>query len=67
MSTTQETTAGKAAVPPDSEWIKTACGQCYIGCGVMVQVEDGVVLNVKGKPENPQNRGKRCARGKADS
>ncbi len=48
-----------------SKVITTACGQCYIGCGVKVRVEDGVVVGIDGNPDNPQNRGKMCAKGKA--
>ena len=48
-----------------SKVVKTACGQCYIGCGIKVQVEDGVVTHIEGNPDNPQNRGKMCAKGKA--
>ncbi|MEK7228974.1 MAG: molybdopterin-dependent oxidoreductase, partial [Candidatus Binatota bacterium] len=48
-----------------SKWIPTACGLCYVGCGVLVQVEDGVVVNIEGDPNNPQNRGNMCAKGKA--
>ena len=38
---------------------------CYIGCGVLVQVEEGIVVNIKGNPDDPQNAGKMCAKGKA--
>ena len=38
---------------------------CYVGCGIRVQVEDGVAVNIEGNPESPQNRGKMCAKGKA--
>ena len=48
-----------------SELINTVCGMCYIGCGVKVQVEDGVAVNIEGNPDNPQNRGMMCAKGKA--
>jgi len=48
-----------------SKVITTACGQCYVGCGIKVQVEDGVVVNIEGNPDNPQNRGMMCAKGKA--
>ena len=48
-----------------SKVITTACGQCYVGCGIKVQVENGVVVNVEGNPDNPQNRGVMCAKGKA--
>ena len=48
-----------------SRVVKTVCGMCYIGCGVNVQVENGVVVNIEGHPDNPQNRGMMCAKGKA--
>ena len=53
------------AQTPEASWIPTVCGMCYIGCGVRVQVKNGVVVNIEGNPDNPQNRGKMCARGKA--
>ncbi len=49
----------------EAAWIPTVCGMCYIGCGVRVQVKNGVVVNIEGNPDNPQNRGKMCARGKS--
>jgi len=48
-----------------SKWIQTACGMCYARCGIRVLVEDGVVVNIEGDPDNPQNRGNMCAKGKA--
>ena len=48
-----------------SKLITTACGQCYVGCGIKVQVENGVVVNIEGNPDTSQNRGKMCAKGKA--
>jgi len=48
-----------------SKVVLTACGMCYIGCGIKVQVENGVVVNIEGNTDNPQNRGKMCAKGKA--
>ncbi|MCC6609886.1 MAG: molybdopterin-dependent oxidoreductase [Burkholderiales bacterium] len=59
------TQAGLQAADVDSRVITTACGQCYIGCGVRVRVEEGVVVGIEGNPDNPQNRGKMCAKGKA--
>jgi len=29
-----------------SRVVKTVCGMCYIGCGVNVQVENGVVMSL---------------------
>jgi len=48
-----------------SKWIQTSCGMCYARCGIRVLVEDGVVVNIEGDPNNPQNRGNMCAKGKA--
>lgn len=48
-----------------AEIVKTACGMCYIGCGINVTVEDGIVRNIEGNVDNPQNRGKMCAKGKS--
>jgi anaerobic selenocysteine-containing dehydrogenase len=48
-----------------SRWVPTACGMCYVGCGILVDVEDGVVVNIEGNPASPQNRGNMCAKGKA--
>ncbi len=48
-----------------SEWIPTVCGMCYVRCGIRVLVEGGVVVNVEGDPNSPQNRGTMCAKGKA--
>jgi anaerobic selenocysteine-containing dehydrogenase len=49
----------------ESHWIPTVCGMCYVGCGIRVLVENGVVVSIEGNPENPQNRGAMCAKGKA--
>ncbi|MBI4526117.1 MAG: molybdopterin-dependent oxidoreductase [Deltaproteobacteria bacterium] len=48
-----------------AKWIPTACSMCYVGCGIRVLVEDGVVKAIEGDPNNPQNRGSMCAKGKA--
>ncbi|MBI4524035.1 MAG: molybdopterin-dependent oxidoreductase [Deltaproteobacteria bacterium] len=48
-----------------STWIHTTCGMCYVGCGVKVLVDDGVVVNIEGDPNHPMNRGNMCAKGKS--
>ncbi|MBI2987230.1 MAG: molybdopterin-dependent oxidoreductase [Deltaproteobacteria bacterium] len=48
-----------------SKWVPTACGMCYVGCGIRVLVEDGVAVSIEGDPNNPQNQGVMCAKGKA--
>ena len=49
----------------ESKWVPTACGMCYVGCGTLAEVENGVVVGIKGNPDSPQNRGAMCAKGKA--
>jgi len=44
---------------------KSACRMCHGGCGVLVLVEDGKVVKVKGDPESPLNKGKLCPKGAA--
>jgi len=48
-----------------TRWVPTTCGMCYVGCGVRVRLEDGVVRSIEGDPNHPQNRGNMCAKGKA--
>jgi anaerobic selenocysteine-containing dehydrogenase len=43
-------------------WAKTLCPYCGVGCGLLVQVESGVVRRVKGDPEHPANFGDVCAK-----
>ena len=47
------------------KWVTTVCDRCYVGCGIKVHVVDGVVVGMEGDPDNPLNRGKMCAKGKA--
>jgi ferredoxin-nitrate reductase len=47
--------------PPDG-WGRTLCPYCGVGCGLLVQVEGGVVSRVKGDPDHPANFGDVCAK-----
>ncbi|MGD2093189.1 MAG: molybdopterin-dependent oxidoreductase [Candidatus Aminicenantes bacterium] len=44
---------------------KTTCGLCLGGCGVLVHVKEGRVVEVTGERENPVNQGALCAKGRA--
>ena len=46
-------------------WVTTVCDRCYVGCGIKAHVVDDVVVGLEGDPDNPLNRGKMCAKGKA--
>ncbi|MBW2341447.1 MAG: molybdopterin-dependent oxidoreductase [Deltaproteobacteria bacterium] len=45
--------------------VKSTCGLCQNGCGVLVHVTNGRVTKVDGDPDSPVNRGKLCAKGLA--
>jgi anaerobic selenocysteine-containing dehydrogenase len=45
--------------------VKSTCGLCQNGCGVLVHLTDGRVVKVDGDPDSPVNKGKLCAKGLA--
>jgi anaerobic selenocysteine-containing dehydrogenase len=52
------TSAAKAA----DQWGRTQCPYCGVGCGLLVQIQDGQAMRVKGDPEHPANFGDVCAK-----
>jgi nitrate reductase NapA len=71
------TTAASAAVPgavmplggvlpragAGPVWKKAPCRLCGVGCGLLVGVENGRAVAVKGDPDSPVNQGLACAKG----
>src|SRR5216683_6399227 len=47
-------------------WVKTTCGYCSVGCGMLVGVKDGKAVSVRGNPNHPVNLGKLCPKGLAE-
>lgn len=45
--------------------VRTVCQACHCECGVLVRVKDGTVVEVKGDPDHPMNRGFTCVKGRA--
>lgn len=45
--------------------IKSTCGLCGIGCGILIHIRNGIVTKVEGDTDNPLNKGVLCARGAA--
>lgn len=41
----------------------TVCPYCSVGCGIIVSVRDGKVINTEGDPDNPINQGTLCPKG----
>ncbi|HVR76361.1 MAG TPA: nitrate reductase, partial [Planctomycetota bacterium] len=50
-----------AKVP--SAWVKTTCGYCSVGCGMLLGVRGNQVVSVRGDPDHPVNEGKLCPKG----
>ena len=45
------------------KWVKTTCGYCSVGCGMLVGVKEGRAVSVRGNPDHPVNLGKLCPKG----
>jgi anaerobic selenocysteine-containing dehydrogenase len=44
-------------------WVKTTCGYCSVGCGMLLGTKDGKAVTVRGNPDHPVNLGKLCPKG----
>ena len=44
-------------------WVRTTCGYCSVGCGMLVGVRDGKAVAVQGDPDHPVNQGRLCPKG----
>jgi assimilatory nitrate reductase catalytic subunit len=47
---------------PD-RWVRTTCGYCSVGCGMLLGVKHGTAVAVKGDPDHPVNLGRLCPKG----
>jgi len=45
--------------------VPTVCTFCGVGCGVICQVKDGVIVGTEGDPDHPVNEGTLCSKGSA--
>lgn len=41
------------------------CCYCSVGCGAILSVKDGELINLEGDPDHPINRGALCSKGSA--
>ncbi|HEV8295898.1 MAG TPA: molybdopterin-dependent oxidoreductase, partial [Acidimicrobiales bacterium] len=47
---------------PDT-WVRTTCGYCSVGCGMLLGTKDGRAVACKGDPDHPVNEGRLCPKG----
>jgi formate dehydrogenase major subunit len=45
--------------------VPSVCPYCAVGCGQLVSVRDGEIINIEGNPESPISRGTLCPKGAA--
>ncbi|MBV9301050.1 MAG: hypothetical protein JOY53_02935, partial [Acidobacteriaceae bacterium] len=43
--------------------VKSVCPYCAVGCGQLVYVKDGRILDIEGDPDSPISRGCLCPKG----
>lgn len=47
---------------PD-RWVKSTCGYCSVGCGMLLGVKEGKIVSVRGDTDHPVNEGDLCPKG----
>jgi molybdopterin-containing oxidoreductase family iron-sulfur binding subunit len=52
-------------VPGVADWYTSTCGECSVGCGILVKTREGRPIKLEGNPPHPMNQGGLCARGQA--
>lgn len=45
--------------------VKTICGFCHTGCGMILEIENGKIVKFKGDTDHPANKGYLCPKGAA--
>jgi sulfite reductase (NADPH) flavoprotein alpha-component len=53
----------RAAPAPGKVSVKSVCPYCGVGCGIVLQVENGAVTKVSGDKDHPANAGRLCTKG----
>ncbi len=43
--------------------VKTVCGYCGTGCGLVVEVQDNRIVKIRGDKDAPVNKGQTCVKG----
>src|SRR5882757_1918150 len=62
----------RADILPGGGWkiratraVPSICPYCAVGCGQLLHVRDGRLINVEGNPDSPISRGNLCPKGAA--
>jgi formate dehydrogenase major subunit len=49
----------------DTREVPSVCPYCAVGCGMLVSVREGKIVNIEGNPDSPINAGTLCPKGAA--
>ena len=60
MNIRQPATSLQDSKQPGGAILKSVCRGCHGGCGVLLHVQDGVLLKVEGDRDSPLNHGRLC-------
>lgn len=47
----------------ETKTVKTICGYCGTGCGLLLEVTDNIITKIRGDKEAPVNKGQTCVKG----
>lgn len=53
----------EAAQEVPADWKRAPCRLCGVGCGMLVRIQRGRAVAIKGDPESPVSRGLACVKG----
>ncbi|MDR7075495.1 formate dehydrogenase major subunit [Neobacillus niacini] len=47
----------------EANFVKTICGYCGTGCGLVLEVKDNRITKIRGDKDAPVNKGQTCVKG----
>jgi predicted molibdopterin-dependent oxidoreductase YjgC len=47
----------------EGNFVKTICGYCGTGCGLVLEVQDNKIIKIRGDKDAPVNKGQTCVKG----
>ncbi len=59
----EEVKVAKSVLPAQTNNFLSACPYCGVGCGTMIQVENGKIVGMVPDKNHPTNRGMQCIKG----
>jgi anaerobic selenocysteine-containing dehydrogenase len=63
MSIHPNTSGANVERTSEEKWVKSHCQMCFNACPIEVHVKGAKAIKIKGDPDDPNTRGRLCARG----